>query len=86
MARSTRSREGYWKASRGSHVIIGHGNPVVPDVGRCSHCGKKSYESRSIAKKVCKALKIHGDHPVEPYRCHINPVLWHVGGKRQSGA
>lgn len=84
MGNTSRSREGFYKRGQRTHSVKGHGFAKVPDVGRCSECGKLSYESRSAAKKVAKIAnaKVGTDHAVEPYTCPLNPHLWHTGGKK----
>lgn len=82
MGKNRRDRTGFYRYDTPTHVIKGNGQPVVPTLGTCpADRGKRIFESRAAAKKVCKHRSL--DHPVEPYRCSQNPDWWHVGGKKR---
>lgn len=83
MGNTSRDRTAKYRNTTKTHLIKGHGHPVVLNIGTCSFCGKKTYETRKLAKTAQKFANMNNDHEVEVYRCHYNPVFWHLGGRRK---
>ncbi|GAA0853304.1 hypothetical protein GCM10009525_82660 [Streptosporangium amethystogenes subsp. fukuiense] len=57
-------------------------SPLSLQIGTCTTCGKKSYETRSAAKRAGRAL--HPDACMRAYQCG---VFWHLTSspRRQQG-
>lgn len=85
MGNTSRDRSAKYRNTPKTHIVKGHGFPVVINFGTCTPCGKKTYGTRKLAKTAQKFANMNNDHEVEPYRCHYNPTLWHLGGRKRKG-